>query len=250
MTEKFNIKFMKFDKFNISQFHQLKTNFLLNKNFSTYHEFFERAFVEPCIKSGIYTKLKFHNISTFKNIDNDFLIGNNLNVFNRCRFSREFFDLYEKNGDKFFFKNKLYRSTKYYEDLCVKFGRFNTNNPFKKYLIENRNKKNIIKRLKEYILMYNTMKKNNTLIPNMKKENNKTDIYYPSDFPWSIKYSDYIRHRDGSHRRSIAFYLKWNELPTLEFEFDLIKQNFLEKYDNLLYEYFSIYKKIIEDRIK
>ena len=79
-------------------------NFLINKNFTSYHEFFERSFVEPCISSGIYTKLKFHNVKNYLNMKNDFLIGNNLNALNRCKYAKVF--LFTKNLEKNFFKKK------------------------------------------------------------------------------------------------------------------------------------------------
>ena len=95
-----NLKFLTTIRFNY-----LKSNFLLNKNFSTYHEFFERSFVEPCISSGIYTKLKFHKVKNYLNMKNDFLIGNNLNALNRCKYAKNSF-LFTKNLEKKFFLKK------------------------------------------------------------------------------------------------------------------------------------------------
>ncbi len=250
MEKKIKIEFDEFKIFNNNRFNYLKSNFLLNKNFSTYHEFFERSFVEPCISSGIYTKLKFHKVKNYLNMKNDFLIGNNLNALNRCKYAKEFFSLYEKSGEKVFFKKKMFKSTKYYHDLYFKLNKIETRNSLKKVLINYKNNRVILERIKEYIVMYKVMKKNNSLLPKIKNEKIKKECFYPSDFPWAIKYSNYIRHRDGSHRRSIAFFLGWKTLPTLEFQFDLIEKNFLKKYSNLLYQYFPIYKKIINERTK
>ena len=159
MEKKIKIEFDEFKIFNNNRFNYLKSNFLLNKNFSTYHEFFERSFVEPCISSGIYTKLKFHKVKNYLNMKNDFLIGNNLNALNRCKYAKEFFSLYEKSGEKVFFKKKMFKSTKYYHDLYFKLNKIETRNSLKKVLINYKNNRVILERIKEYIVMYKVMKK-------------------------------------------------------------------------------------------
>ena len=94
--------------------------FLINKNFTTYHEWFERLFVETYIKSGIFTKLKLQDVKNFLKIDQDFLIQNNQNVENRAKFSSQFFSLKNLHGEVNFFKDKIYENTNYYNDLKTK----------------------------------------------------------------------------------------------------------------------------------
>ena len=249
MRNKIRIEYEKFEKSHQNKFNNLKMNFLINKNFTSYHEWFERSFVETCIKSGIFTKLKLHDVKDFSKIDQDFLIGNNQNVENRAKFSRQFFSLINLHGEVNFFKNKIYENTNYYIDLKTKLALKMPKNYLKKMMYNYKSKQMILKRVKEYFLMYENMKKFNSLMPNMKNKVIRKKIYLPSDLPWAIKYKKFIRHRDGSHRRSLAFYLKWKKLPTLEFQFDLIEKEFLKKHDDILYDYFPIYKKIINDRV-
>jgi len=47
----------------------------------------------------------------------------------------------------------------------------------------------------------------------------------PRDLPWAINYFDYIKHRDGSHRRSIANYLNLVPYPSIVVNFEDIKEH-------------------------
>ena len=65
----------------------------------------------------------------------------------------------------------MFKSTKYYHDLYFKLNKIETRNSLKKVLINYKNNRVILERIKEYIVMYKVMKKNNSLVPKIKNEN-------------------------------------------------------------------------------
>lgn len=74
----------------------------------------------------------------------------------------------------------------------------------------------------------------------------------PYDLPWAINYFDYIKHRDGSHRRSIANYLNLVPYPSLVVNFEDIKEQHIipplkSRFDwfvNKVIEYRALVKEI------
>lgn len=235
------VKQVKFDKnINLKKkiFDYYEHLFLINKDLKTYIEFFERSFAEICILNGIFTEIINEEVKNYTHFNFNFILGNNMNVLKRSKFADEFFKSYEKDEKKFL--NFGYMNTEYYIDMKEKLF-FKEKNIFKKFFIKKRLKKRVI----DYLEIYKSMKLNKGLVHNSKKSNQNLMNLSAYDLPLSIDYNGYIKYRDGAHRRSIAYYLKWQHLSCLHFQFNKIDKTYLKEFNKNLYDYFDQFSDII-----
>ncbi len=69
--------------------------------------------------------------------------------------------------------------------------------------------------IQPFLDMFDNMKADGGLVPSSKSSRRGQLTWRPGDFPWAIKYFDYVKKRDGSHRRAVMKYLKHDSVDTI-----------------------------------
>lgn len=213
------------EKFNILEYRKCRKAFenIVEGDFDSYRELFERCFVEKGIMTGQLGSIRPVSLEHDPYEDTEFgkLMGVNQLCNNRISWAKEFFDLYEACGRSEFLRHRMYETTYYKETFKLLSGNACG---LKGYLVKLQKLR--IRKLKYerkiiniLLNMYENMKIANGLVASAKnpKGNNKEWYYY--DFPWAIDYFGYIKKRDGSHRRMIAKYLGLKEIDTIVVDF-------------------------------
>jgi len=93
-----------------------------------------------------------------------------------------------------------------------------------------------------FLQMFDNMKCENGIVPSSKSSTYRNSTWSPSDFPWAIQYFDYIKKRDGSHRRAVMKYLGFSTIPTIVVCFEDITQEYVDEYAPYLSENFHLFR--------
>lgn len=200
-------------------------------DFNEYREVFERCFVEVQIMRGAIGSIRPVKIinTPLENTKFAEIMGINKISNFRVNCAKEFFDLYEKYGEKDFLKKYVY-DTEFYKQAAER-------RKYRKSIFPTpkRQKNN----LKKFLRMYENMKKIGNLVPNSRSEKIRYDIYHPEDFPWAINYFGYIKNRDGSHRRMIMHYFGSETIDSIVVDFEKITREDLKEMPSFLYDNFE-----------
>lgn len=224
-----------------------------NPDFANYHLAFERLFAEVCLIRG--DNISLVNLPIQDNTEDSSLfslfMGVNKHSRKRVEMSQEFFATYEKHPDSFLSleceQTEYYR---YYKEWIYKKAT-TPRNPLKK-AFKNRDLENKIRQhVKDYVMMFDNIKKHGTLVGNSKSIDYSTQLTC-YDLPWCFKYHNYYKERDGAHRRAILKYLGMKEIPTLVFDFNEINEEFVAQKSSLNYivENFKWYQRIINKNVE
>lgn len=201
----------------------------LNKeklDFDEYREIFERCVIEVGIMQGALGSVQPVPLAPAAIDETDFARRMGLNKHSEARVESaiEFFDLYEKHGEKKFLKQKLYKQTQFW--LTISKGNETLQSKIMKIFSPSSEDR---RRIMPLLQMYKNMKVIRDLVPRALDKKIKYSIYHPEDFPWSINYFGYIKKRDGSHRRMIMKYFGATTVDEIVVDFEKISVNDLSE---------------------
>ena len=211
----------------------------LNKNkldFNEYKETFERCYVEVAIMKGTFGVLRQVPLSPDPNEKTEFAkkMGVNNHSNARVKSAIEFFNLYEKHGERDFLNKKLYKQTDYWRTISISNKTWLSR--LRNFVLSDYDDR---KRTVSLLRMYKNMKKIQGLVPNALNKKINYTVYHPTDFPWSINYFGYLKKRDGSHRRMIMNYLGATTVDEIVVDFDKITLDDLDDSEPYLKENFE-----------
>jgi hypothetical protein len=191
-------------------------------DFEEYREIFERCVIEVGIMRGTLGSIQPVPLTPTSIDETDFARKMGLNKHSEARVESaiEFFNLYEKHGEKEFLKQKLYKQTQFWRTISKGTGTL----PSKIMKIFSPGHEDR-KRIMPLLQMYKNMKVIRDLVPHALDKKIKYSVYYPEDFPWSINYFGYIKKRDGSHRRMIMKYFGAATVDEIVVDFEKITLN-------------------------
>ena len=208
-------------------------------DFDEYREIFERCYIEVGIMKGTLGTIRPVSLTQDHMDETDLAKKMGLNKHSKARVNSalEFFDLYEKHGEREFLNKKMYKQTRYWLTISKENGTLLSR--FLNLIIPNYMDK---KRMIPLLQMYKNMRIIRNLVPHSRNKKVKFSIYHPEDFPWSINYFGYIKKRDGSHRRMIMRYFGAKTVDEIVVDFDKITVDDLNRSipylkDNFLWFY-------------
>jgi SAM-dependent methyltransferase len=188
-------------------------------DFDKYREIFERCIIEVGIMRGTLGSVQPVPLAPASIDETDFArkMGQNKHSEARVDSAIEFFDLYEKYGEKEFLKQELYKQTQFWSTISK--GNGTLPSKILKVFSSGRDDR---KRIMPLLQMYKNMKVIRDLVPRALDKKIKYSVYHPEDFPWSINYFGYIKKRDGSHRRMIMKYFGATLIDEIVVDFEKI----------------------------
>lgn len=188
-------------------------------DFNEYREIFERCVIEVGIMRGTLGSVQPVSLAPASIDKTDFARKMGLNKHSETRVDSaiEFFDLYEKHGEKAFLKQQLYKQTEFWRTISKENGTLPSK--IMKIFSPGRDDR---KRIMPLLQMYKNMKAIRDLVPHALDKKIKYSVYHPEDFPWSINYFGYIKKRDGSHRRMIMKYFGATTVDEIVVDFEKI----------------------------
>ena len=191
-------------------------------DFQMYKEMFERCIIEVGIMKGTLGTVRPVPLAQGSEDETDFAMKMGVNKHSKARVNSalEFFDLYEKHGEREFLKKKKYKQTNYWF-ISTKESRMSLSKIINMFISDYEDKK----RLGPFLQMYKNMSIIRDLVPNALNNKIKYSVYHPNDFPWSINYFGHIKRRDGSHRRMIMKYFGAETVDEIVVDFDKITKD-------------------------
>jgi len=195
-------------------------------DFQMYKDMFERCVIEVGIMKGTLGTVRPVPLEQGSEDETEFAmkIGVNKHSKARVKSALEFFDLYEKHGEREFLKNKMYKHTKFWL-MSSKESGMSLSKLINMFISDYEDKK----RIGPFLQIYKNMSTIRDLVPNARDKRIKYNVYHPDDFPWSINYFGYIKRRDGSHRRMIMRYFGAKTVDEIVVDFDKIIKDDLQE---------------------
>ena len=188
-------------------------------DFDDYREIFERCFIEVGIMRGTIGTVRPIPLKHDPKYETGFAMkmGGARPRDARVDSAIEFFNLYEKYGEREFLKKKMYKQTKFWLTLSKKNEAWLSR--FLNFIIRDYEDK---KRIISLLQMYKNMRIIRNLVPEARNKKIQYSVYHPDDFPWSINYFGYLKKRDGSHRRMIMKSFGETTVDEIVVDFDKI----------------------------
>lgn len=211
--------------------------------FAAYHQVFERLVAEIGMMTDRNVQIRQIPLAPdpLENTLFARLVGINQHNNERKVLTEEFLSRYDEAGaDRFF--SKAMKETGYYR-YCLKNA--TRKKPGK---AEAAVETHLDQHMREFVFMYENMKKAGGLVPNARREPSEgknTDRFQYYDLPWAIDYLGYVKKRDGAHRRAVAAYIGLESLPMLVFDFGRLQPDDLKSCNPYIQEHFGWYRELI-----
>lgn len=248
-----------FEEADHPRYKEISTYIISNvREFSGYHQVFERLVAERCLMTGLHVHLEEVSVAPEREAHSLFahLVGVNQHSDDRVALLHEFLSAYECQGPKTFL-DSAYRKTGYYDYLLRKATANTLTTPSYKSRrglrglgkhfkdpSQNRIEDKLRQRVVNCLTLYSHMKQARGLVPKAKQAVPAEQFRY-YDFPWAIDYFGTLRKRDGAHRRAIANYLGLGTLPHLVVRFTDISSDLLSQCSPYVRRHFPWYRAIL-----